>query len=234
MPTLLLDNDGTCVDTEGLTVPHLLDKIRQSTGGKVNVALDDFFARYHGGAGKVLIEAISRDYGHPIDYDDVYGNRIAEVADLFRTTRLRAAPGIGKVLRALDALGWQIAVVSNEPATRGIAALENTANGDGSVVLELSKRRYFEAGANRKPKPDVYLHAMQKLGVKPDDCVAVEDSRTGVLAAVAAGLTCYGYTGLAYPAQAAHIAADLLASGAVALFDDWAGFPALLASRKAA
>lgn len=44
-----------------------------------------------------------------------------------------------------------------------------------------------------KPDPAVYLHAAQKLGVMPRDCVAIEDSAHGVRAAVAAGMYCIGF-----------------------------------------
>lgn len=44
--------------------------------------------------------------------------------------------------------------------------------------------------AARKPAPDLYLLAAERLGVRPDQCVAIEDSAVGVAAAVAAGMRC--------------------------------------------
>lgn len=41
-----------------------------------------------------------------------------------------------------------------------------------------------------KPAPDVYALASRKLGLKPDQCLAVEDSPTGIASAKAAGITC--------------------------------------------
>lgn len=43
-----------------------------------------------------------------------------------------------------------------------------------------------------KPRPDIYLHAAAQLGVDPRDCVAIEDSATGIKAAQAAGMHCIG------------------------------------------
>jgi beta-phosphoglucomutase-like phosphatase (HAD superfamily) len=40
----------------------------------------------------------------------------------------------------------------------------------------------------KKPAPDIYLHVLERLDVSPDEAVAFEDSRNGLLAAVAAGL----------------------------------------------
>ena len=44
-----------------------------------------------------------------------------------------------------------------------------------------------------KPKPDIFLYAAEKLGVKPEECLVVEDSYNGVIAAKAAGMKCIGY-----------------------------------------
>jgi HAD superfamily hydrolase (TIGR01509 family) len=44
-----------------------------------------------------------------------------------------------------------------------------------------------------KPEPDVYEHAAAELGVAPEQCVVVEDSHAGVLAATGAGMHCLGY-----------------------------------------
>ena len=43
-----------------------------------------------------------------------------------------------------------------------------------------------------KPSPAVYLHAAQMLGVEPCDCIAIEDSSTGIKAAKTAGMYCIG------------------------------------------
>lgn len=43
---------------------------------------------------------------------------------------------------------------------------------------------------NPKPAPDLYLLACERLGVKPQDAIALEDSPSGVAAAKAAGMAC--------------------------------------------
>ncbi|HCM89573.1 MULTISPECIES: HAD family phosphatase [Vagococcus] len=44
--------------------------------------------------------------------------------------------------------------------------------------------------AKSKPAPDVYLAAAEKLGMKPSECVAIEDSTYGIQAAISAGMDC--------------------------------------------
>jgi HAD superfamily hydrolase (TIGR01509 family) len=45
--------------------------------------------------------------------------------------------------------------------------------------------------SNGKPDPEIYLKAAQTLGVKPADCLAVEDAPAGIASAKAAGMTCW-------------------------------------------
>jgi HAD hydrolase, family IA, variant 3 len=42
--------------------------------------------------------------------------------------------------------------------------------------------------AHGKPEPDVYLYACEQIGERPQDCMAVEDSPNGIMAAYRAGL----------------------------------------------
>jgi beta-phosphoglucomutase-like phosphatase (HAD superfamily) len=42
--------------------------------------------------------------------------------------------------------------------------------------------------AQPKPHPDLFLEAARRLAVAPEDCLAIEDSHTGVRAALAAGM----------------------------------------------
>ena len=47
-----------------------------------------------------------------------------------------------------------------------------------------------EDTAKGKPDPEVFFIAARKLGVAPEECVVIEDSSSGVMAAKAAGMTC--------------------------------------------
>ena len=47
-----------------------------------------------------------------------------------------------------------------------------------------------------KPDPAIYLHACKELGVKPEECVTVEDSKSGATAAMRAGIPLVAYVGI--------------------------------------
>ena len=77
-------------------------------------------------------------------------------------------------------------IASSSPMSIIQASVE--AQGWSDLIPKLFTADDVEKG---KPAPDVYLYAAEKLGVKPEDCLALEDSPNGAKSAVAAGMTCY-------------------------------------------
>ncbi len=115
-------------------------------------------------------------------------------------------PGIEAVLDTLDAARIHYAVGSNGPHAKMQVTL-----GQHPVLHARLTGRIFsrEDVARPKPAPDLYLHAARALGVRPESCVVIEDSATGIRAARAAGITAFGYvpdgTGERLEAEGAHI-----------------------------
>ncbi|HYE47668.1 MAG TPA: HAD-IA family hydrolase [Caulobacter sp.] len=71
-----------------------------------------------------------------------------------------------------------------------------------------------------KPHPDIFLHAAAALSVDPTRCLAIEDSVNGVRAAVAAGMTVWGFTGGTHLDDG--YAPGLMAAGAERVVTSWA------------
>ena len=75
-----------------------------------------------------------------------------------------------------------------------------------------------------KPEPDLFLHVAARLGVRPADCIVIEDSIAGIRAARAAGMRCIGFTGGSH-AAAARLAERLPALNPDAVIADAAELP---------
>ena len=93
---------------------------------------------------------------------------------------------------------YPMAVVSTSAKPRVIASLVKTGMGEGRYW---SDDHVFSAATSldppsSKPDPAIYLHAAKVLGVKPEECVTVEDSKSGATAAMRAGIPCIGYVGV--------------------------------------
>ena len=139
----------------------------------------------------------------------------------------RRAEPVPGVREAFGAIPLPKAVASNSRHVRVQALLGRTG------LASLFDGGIYTADIAGRPKPDpaVYLAAAGGMGVAPARCLVIEDSITGVHAAVAAGTTVLGFAGGAHsPADQAR---QLRAAGTAHVFGSMAELPALVAQLRA-
>jgi len=163
---------------------------------------------------------ILRHYLGPLGDSEIqhWGRRKDELYEL-AAKNLRAKPGIPEGLSQLRDAGIPCALATSAGHKRTLESLQ-----------VLGVREYFsivitgDDVRNPKPAPDIFLLAAEKLNVKPQDAVVVEDSVAGVQAAVAGGLKCVGYTSEERADELRRAGADVvvadLPKDAVAYFRD--------------
>jgi HAD superfamily hydrolase (TIGR01509 family) len=127
------------------------------------------------------------------------------LAAAFARIGVRPLPGAAEVVRAL-AGSLPLAVATNGPLDVVERALRDVRLRDCFDAVVSA-----ESTARHKPAPDVYVEACRRIGVRPADAIAFEDSPRGVASARTAGLLTVGVG-----SAAATAAADL----AVARLDD--------------
>lgn len=121
-------------------------------------------------------------FGDSLDYEKVKNKRIVLMDEYIRKNGVEIKKGADEILPYLKKKGIKIALATSSPYERAQEHL-------GSVGLF----KYFDSCVcggmvkNSKPQPDIYLLASEKLGLKPCECIAVEDSPNGVRSAVNAG-----------------------------------------------
>jgi HAD superfamily hydrolase (TIGR01509 family) len=130
--------------------------------------------------------------------------------------------GVRDALEDIRNMGLSMSIASNGPKERVKLALQLT----GLLPYFKNAIVTYEDVPQGKPAPDMYLLAAKNAGVKADDCLVVEDSLTGVTAAVDAGCWTLGFTGT-YEDQQAH-GEKLKDIGAEAIFSKMADLPALV------
>lgn len=226
---LFIDFDNTMMGTEKFGVPSLIARFNELYGGRIDHALtyEEFVAHFHGMARENLCGNLSRHFNIPVDYKLLYAEREWRMMQYLKQIPggVPMAPNLLPALRLLRQRGFILAFVSNNSIQRALAALRFADNGMGGELLQILGTNFFEAGDTQKPKPDVYLNAMEFLDAHAAHSFAVEDSITGVTAAVHAGIKTFGYTGLAdHPEKDTE---KLLAAGAVSVLQDWAQLPEL-------
>jgi len=94
-------------------------------------------------------------------------------------------PGFTRLIREAHECDVRVAIAT----TAAISGVEALLGQDPGVLASIDLIAAGDSVERKKPEPDVYLWALQKLGLDARDCVAIEDSNVGLRAALAAGLT---------------------------------------------
>ncbi|KHD37606.1 phosphatase [Clostridium acetobutylicum] len=103
-------------------------------------------------------------------------------------TNIKPIDYIPELLGSLKENNFKTAVASSSPM-RVIKYIINNFELE-KQFNELVTGDYVERS---KPNPDIFLYAAKKLEVLPEQCVVIEDSHNGVLAAKNAGMKCIGF-----------------------------------------
>jgi len=178
---IIYDFDGVIADSEALANTVLAERVTELG---LPTTLPDALDRYMGKRWPEVIAAIEGGIGRslgPTFSDDVKAATLAR----FRT-HLREVSGASDFIRRHSHLPHCIASSSSaDRLALSLEVLRLTEEFDGIVFsADLVPRG--------KPHPDIFLYAADKIGVAPAHCLVIEDSRSGVLAGVAAGMTVLG------------------------------------------
>ncbi len=104
---------------------------------------------------------------------------------------LQPVPGAAAAVELLIAAGVEVCVASQGKLEKTRLSLALTGL---SELFPESARFSAHTVPRGKPHPDLFLHAARAMGHEPSGCVVIEDSPSGVTAAVAAGMRCLGYS----------------------------------------
>ena len=127
-------------------------------------------------------EILRNFFGPTVDYHLCRAKRIELMDAYIGQHGVEPKPGIYELLDVLDAKGIPAAITSSSPTDRIEQHL-------GSLNL-LHRFAKICSGYDvpwGKPAPDIYLHGAATLGLRPEECLALEDAPTGILSAYRAG-----------------------------------------------
>jgi HAD superfamily hydrolase (TIGR01509 family) len=177
---VIFDMDGVMIDSE-----PLWEKTERILLARRNI---DYSPEYRDlivglnqkDSGKLLRDTFSLEE----TVDEIISERIEILTSIYEK-ELTLVPGLAPLLEELRIGEYLLAVASSSP----LRVID--------FVLDMfSLRHYFDAVVsgecteNGKPHPDIYLHTAERLGVRPQKCVAIEDSINGVRSATGAGMYC--------------------------------------------
>jgi HAD superfamily hydrolase (TIGR01509 family) len=205
---LVFDCDGVLADTERYGHLPAFNQTFREFGLPVEWSVEEYGRRLKIGGGKErMASLITPEFvaaaGVPTDPEEQaaeiakwHKRKTALYTEMVGEGKLPPRPGIRRIISAAQDAGWKLGVASTSAEVSVHAILEYAVGKERADRFDV-----FLAGdcvPKKKPAPDIYLLALEKLGVDPSEVLVVEDSRNGLEAADAAGLRCFvtvnGYT----------------------------------------
>lgn len=194
LKALLFDVDGTLADTErdghriafnqafadaGLDwewSPELYGELLGVTGGKERIR---FYLDRH-----LPSFAVDGDLGEFIA--GLHKSKTAHYLELLQRGGIPLRGGVARLLNEAREAGLVLGIATTttpENVTYLLEATLGKASIDWFAVIAAG-----DIVPAKKPAPDIYVWAMERLGLQPEECLAFEDSGNGILSSTGAGL----------------------------------------------
>jgi beta-phosphoglucomutase len=182
---VLFDMDGVLVDSEPFICKAAMMMFAELG---VTVSPEDFHPFVGMGENRYL-GGVAGNHGIVVDIEKVKARTYAIYENIVKGN-LSPLPGTHEFIAECKRRGFRLALATSadrvkmEVNLREIGLLPDTFN---YIVTGLDV-------ANKKPFPDIYLKAAEEIGLKPQECLVVEDAVSGIKAGKAAGCRCLAVT----------------------------------------
>lgn len=195
MQALIFDCDGVLVDTEKDGHRVAFNEAFRKHDLPITWDVDCYGELLSIGGGKERMKHYFEKEGYPAHIENqeafikqLHADKTEIFMELIKTKKLPLRPGVSRIVD--EALKSNIKVLvcstSNEKAVTAIVEVllgsSRSAKFSGIFAGDMAKLK--------KPNPEIYNLAKNTLGLDPKECVVIEDSRNGLLAAKAAGMNC--------------------------------------------
>ncbi|WP_239614542.1 HAD family hydrolase [Cohnella mopanensis] len=180
----IFDMDGVIIDSEPI---HFEVDIQTMQHFGMSISHEQL-ERFVGMTNPEMWTILKQEYDMPQSVEEIIEYQLSSKIDILRTSELIPIDGITELLQQLKSRDIPIGLASSSPR-RFIM----------EVLSKFQIEHYFQCIVSGeevdkgKPAPDVYYEAAKLLGVSPESCFVIEDSRNGIKAAKAAGMQCIGY-----------------------------------------
>ena len=196
---LLFDLDGTLADTESLGHrpaynrafkelglpfrwgPKLYRKLLRHTGGRERLL--HYLEHYEPDLGdqRKAVETNPRRWART-----VHALKSRHFRRLVRRGRVPLRPGVARLMNEARAEGLRLAIVTSASRSTLAPILRHSLG--AALMRQVDVLVFARDVEHKKPAPDLYQVALARLELAPRECVAIEDSQSGLAAAAAAGV----------------------------------------------
>lgn len=184
LKAVLFDMDGTLIDSEWFYF-KAWKKALAAHGFELDS--EEWLESLAGKTDLQSMEVLQTQFGFQLDQEAFLADVKVHIAQQYNEETVPLMPGAKELLSFLSKQEITLAVVTSSKREAATYHLEH--NGVLAYFKLLITRTEV---THTKPNPEPYNLCVQQLGLERRNCLVLEDSVTGALAAKAAGLTCYG------------------------------------------
>lgn len=181
----IFDMDGVIIDSEPIHI-----RVKRDTFAHFGLHFDEKrFSRYMGRTSRELFGDLLRENGRSdLDLDTVVRYKHERYLAAFERGEVAPIEGAVELIHRLHAAGLPLAL-----ATSSWERVMET------VLDRFAIRRFFASAISgstlpaSKPDPAIYRMSAERLGIAPKDCMVLEDTAAGIVAAKRAGMRVIAY-----------------------------------------
>ena len=176
---VIFDMDGVLIDTEKIS----FNSFKKVLSGYNYEMSEAFYLTMIGRNVKSIKELMINEYGEEFPFEEVYEKKVKIAVDTINRDGVIVKPGVHEIIDYLRDNNFKIAVATSTRRERAHYLLEQIGIKD--------KVNYIICGdqvENSKPDPEIFLKAAKGINIPPENCIVIEDSDAGILAASKAGM----------------------------------------------
>jgi beta-phosphoglucomutase len=182
---VLFDMDGVLTDSEPYICKAAIMMFRELG---YEVTPDDFISFVGMGENR-YIGGVAEKYGIRVDIDQVKA-RTYEIFTIIVRNQLTPLPGTKEFISKCRKKNLKIALATSADKIKMEVNLKEIGIPPGTFDSVITGQEV----ENKKPFPDIYIKAAYSIGLKPQDCLVVEDAVSGIKAGKTAGCRCLAVT----------------------------------------
>lgn len=176
---VVFDMDGVIFDSETCVIESWKVVAQKHGIENVETVLPHCLGRNYDTTKQIFLDY----YGKDFPYDD-YKKECSKVYhDTYDGGRLPMKPGIRELLEFLKQNDYKVGLASSTRKATIVQQLE-----EAKLIQYFDDLVSGDMLTKSKPEPDIYLMACERLEVKPEDAIAIEDSFNGIRSAYRAGM----------------------------------------------
>ncbi|KAF2750141.1 HAD-superfamily hydrolase-like protein [Sporormia fimetaria CBS 119925] len=198
---ILLDCDNTLVQSEQLAFEacaELTNEVLEKHGLDARYTREQLLEDFVGHNFRGMLKGLQKKHNFTMEDAELEDFVERELGAVTKKLSEKAVecPGVTRELNKLKEMGYPMAVVSTSAKSRVVASIEKA-----KIDHFFPPEHVYSAATSlnppsSKPDPAIYNFACKELAVKPEECVTVEDSKSGATAAMRAGIPCVAYVGI--------------------------------------